>query len=252
MQILEHFRRQSPQEQRPIQPLDIITLDGLESPNTYGLKDSVRRNKGVVEILVHPFHTQGAQTSTPFEQREGYVSERDDFVQSVISKDIPLVVFQEEATLDALSSQINAESGRIYVVPTLEGEARPSSIKRHPQYHLIFMNYRIAAQENATAWKMAIVPLKNAGVKRAVVGGEYMVLVKPGSDAEEVLFSRFSSLAQGKKGAMKLVAAGVFPSGCPGQVINELLRRGIDISISPISSPTNRIQPTVFDSKPQQ
>lgn len=251
LKIESFLRRGTPQKETVRPPFRIVYLDGLlEGPALYDLRDKVRRNHGVIEILVHPFYGDGDLTSEPhFELREGYSEERNEFIQRALKQDIPLVIFEEEDSLKDLKKRIDSRVGTVYVVPTLPGNAMPSSIKRNYGYHPIFMNLRAASGLRFEAWRKVTEPLEKAGVKKAIVGGEYMVLEQLQSDSGKSLFDQFSSLAKGKKGAMELVNAGLFPSACPGQVINTLLAAGIDVSISAISSPTNKIEPTKFNSR---
>jgi len=252
MQLVERFLRINTHAEQEASrlPFRIVYLDGLEGPELSGLRDKVRRNNGAIEILVHPYYEDGKTTLAPsFELRESYKEERNEFIQRVLEKDIPLVIFEEEDSLKDLSEKIDSNVGTVYVVPTLQKEATPSSIKRSHEYHPVLMNSRVAHGLRFEAWEKVTEPLRKAGVKKAIVGGEYMLLVQPQGDNERILFDQFSSLAKGKKGAMELVSAGLFPSACPGQVANRLLGIGIDISISSISSPTNKIEPTKFTSK---
>ena len=225
------------------QPFRMKYLERLSESDLNELKRKVKKNKGVIQVLVHPFYKEEeASAEIPFDLRPEYKEERDAFIREVLAADIPLIIFEEEqAVPHLLQRQLNSNTGTVYVVSTLPGDGRPASM-RGPGFNPYFMNWRVAANLEYNAWSKVMTPLKKTGVKRALVGGQYMVLAKPANKNEERLFGIFNRSAKGNKGAMELVNIGVFPDAYPGKVMESFLKAGIDVSVSTVSSPTNKLQ----------
>lgn len=236
------FRRS---ETVPPQPFRLVDLEHINSTDAYYLSRSVRNNNGLAYVLVHPFHREGEDLELPFALRPEYEDERNEFIRNALSSNKPLIIFEEEESLSKLGERLGSDVGTAYFVPTLTGNATPSSIKNYAGYDKLFMSSRVSRDLNYRAWEYAVGPLVDAGVKRAEVGGKYMVLEESVGSGDPY-FNNFKRMAKGKRSAKQLVDSGIFPSASPGQVINQLLLRDIDVTISGVASPTNVSEPTRF------
>lgn len=230
-------------KESPFGRLRILGLEDLSGKDFNELKSKVEKSSGAVQVLVHPF-LDGRDAI--FIASPEYEEERDHFVRDALANDIPLIIFEEEGAISDLRRRFNR--GTMYVVPTRWRDGSPASIEKDPRWDEC-MSRATERDVELFAWHRVIATLVRAGVKRANIGGQYMTFIKPKDEEEQRLFDKFRRLAKDKKNASELVNAGIYPNACPGQVSFALLDYDIDVSISTISSPTNKPEPTAMPLK---
>lgn len=239
--------------QRPVQIPDNLVTVNLLSPdpsNKKLLQTLVRRNSGLITALVHPYFRENSGNGQyPFPLTSEYVVARDGYIKNAVEGGKPLVIFEEAAKCPTLATRITARKGVVYWVATCDGDATPATIMNAPGYRPV-MHSRARVSLEEAAWDEVGLALKEGGSKHLKIGGRYMVLHEPHADDGNRFLKRLKEAARGKRNAREMLDENLVPGGCPGQVMIAMLRRGFDVSISDISSPTNTLTPTDLTNYP--
>lgn len=239
-ELLSITFRKSYTELEASEPFKIVDLLKIDKTELEKLRRKVKRNKGKVEILVHPFYDEN-NPECAFPSTDEYKRVRNEFIDRAIEENVPLVIFEQDSDYNLLVDRIGNSAGTLYVVRTLDGEPTPKT-----EEHKQFLMGRARLNAEFRAWERVNRVLRAAGIKKANIGGRYMIL-KPSRDDEdhEDQFNRFTKAAKGKKNAKVWLDEKLYPDACPGIVVFKLLQQGIDVSLSYISSPTSKLEPTL-------
>ncbi len=233
-------------------PDSFVAVDLLNADLIYKklFNAQIKRNSGLVTVLVHPFFRENTENGKcPFPLTPKYTEARDSFITSAVEQGNPLIIFEEAARCSALAAQIAAKRGIVYWIATCNGDATPAFIKNNPQYGP-FMHHRTRMRLEAETWDRVSATLKEAGARHLTVGGRYMVLHEPTTDYGQRFLADLKEISKRKKFAKEMLYKNLIPGACPGQVMIRLLQRGLDISLSDISSPTNKLTVTDLTNHP--
>lgn len=160
-----------------------------------------------LDVLVHPYYMDSPDYPTTSE----YIHGRDEFIKSSITTEKPLLILQDTyGEIEANTRDI--QGGTLYVVN--------GAFSNHLEF--------LAANPVADI-------LKRTGVTHITVGGRILMYA---DDPEALIeLAQLQELGDGKSHAMEWLSRNMLPYGCPMWVATGFLKRGFDISFSPISSP---------------
>lgn len=190
--------------------LRMLDLLLLRAEQEMELKRLVEIQNGHLDVLVHPYYNDDISEEYPATPE--YIRQRDEFIKYAITREKkPLVVFQDrDGEIEAKTR--NIKSGTLYVV------------RRALSNHL----------ESLASHHVADVLIR-AGVTHVTVGGRILMFA---DDTEALLeLEELRKLGIGKPHAMEWLSEDRLPYGCPMWVATGFLKRGFDVSLSPISSP---------------
>lgn len=205
-------------------------------------RKTVTQRDGKIASLVHPYWQEDPQQAGRDSEEEFYGStnlvykkQRDQYMESCINNNIPLVLFEETTAIDLLPQKLPSEAqGTVYVIPTKPGTSEPDSNDKNP-------------------WNPVANLLRQAGVKHIVLGGlvldfnltgpvqhgEYLDKYQQKINEEIEDLKRYGKQLAESKGtspaAFRWLQKNVAPIHCVGMAAQELLKAGLDVSFSPIS-----------------
>lgn len=187
---------------------DLTTLTNLQKDE---LQQSVRQNAGVVQLIVHPYFGENAESS-----RYGsiYVDERDVYLRECFAKGLPLIIFEEESELPYLPNRMDGLLGTAYTVSTLPTQSYPVTHE---------------------ALKTTLQTLKQVGTKHIEIGGRFLTFSKP-SPEEKPFVDDFKKAAKRRPHARQLAKSPLLPGDCVGGAVRWLVG-SFDVSFSGISEP---------------
>ena len=151
--MFNYFERWMGPKQLPL-PNDFESVDllSLDDVNKKLLKTQIKKNSGVVDVLVHPYFREKPNAGvSPFPMSPLYIENRDIFIRNKIEAGDPLIIFEEAKKCSVLAERINAKKGIIYWVATCEGDSTPSTIKDDPRFEA-FMHIKTKMKVENEAW----------------------------------------------------------------------------------------------------
>ncbi len=173
------------------------------------LREKIKKNKGVVRIMIHPYYLQ-QKSDKGIEQyiSLGRVAVVEEGFKKILqaNTDTPIFLFetydQIETTKTIVSKNLRM-GNEIYIVPTFPDNSLPY--------------FERANDLTGEEWEEFIKLIKNLGVEKIIIGGMHLIT------GEDRLFRHEDELL----------------TGCVGVAVNNL-KRSFDIQVSSITSPNSR------------
>jgi len=211
----------------------IIELNTVNPAELGNLRESIARNGGNIDVMVHPYY-QTKIGSEIHPQTTEYKKMRDEFIKSSVENERPLIIFEEKGSFNLLSHRINAQKGTLYVITTTSDSPNP------------FFKDKFKDEKKSSSfkncWEVILDLFKNLGVYHITVGGRYLLIHQPTNKFQKQVLENFKNVALDKKHGKEIVESGLVFDGCVGVTIGNFLLGGMDVSISPISSPSNSLK----------
>ncbi len=212
---------------------NLINLLKLTPEQEKALRERIINQGGYIDILVHPFHNETKPVSDRGPSPK-YIHDRDEFIKESIITEKPLVIFEEQLKIPQLRRKIKeARRGTLYIVAT--DKEKPTPVLPGKE----MLTNHLTKEEVEEAWNQFGEILKRLGVKRVNVGGRYLYFANTDYDhvEERQTFLDLKELAKDKPYANEWLSDHILPYGCAGVTAQNLLKQGLDVSLSRISSP---------------
>ena len=217
--------------------LEIIDLIQSTPEQLSRFKIAVEKVGHKATFLMHPYHHEDRPGIRMFHRPLGFELRRDRFIKACLDSGSPLIIGEARSEYHLLRSRIGPHSfGNLYTVRTVDNNPLP-----------LIGNYT-----DDRNWSNLADILQQANVKHLVVGGIAIELFTPshylggksGKLNRELLrvLTTLRKAGEGKIAAARWLEKGLIPNGCAGTAAERLLNAGFDVSISPISSPSNRLE----------
>lgn len=191
-------------------------------------QERLKKTNGHAAILIHPFFSKELELFPPSEE---YEVGRKTLVAESLSQKLPLIIFEEEKQCFLPRSGIFSEAGdRLYVVPTL---------KESPTPYIPDEKLSDIAVENS--WREQAEVFRKAGIIRVLLGGRYLDFKRfncrldTENRREKILIK---AALEGHAQARKLCLEGLMPTKCVGYAFLRMLDLGMDVTFSPVTSPS--------------
>lgn len=204
-------------------------IDLLRAPekklNAFGSK--VKERGGKITVLIHPFFQEDNPHLWSYRRPETFGADRERFLRSSLIQGDPLVIFEERgASWDVLPKRLGAihNGGLVYAVKTELVTPTP---------------YKPFNMDDITAL------FRRTGVRTIETGGIIMELFPlSGRDADDHPFiDMFDQLLYDRgESANEFLKNGLLPDGCAGMAACEFIRAGFDVTLHPVSSPSNSLE----------
>jgi hypothetical protein len=222
-------------------PYKIIELNTVSQEMLSDLKESIALNDGNVDVMIHPYYqAEAGQEAAP--PSPEYKKMRDEFIVRSVENRKPLIIFEESKNFNLLSHRINAQKGALYAVST-----EPSS--PCPAFGDDFRSRQEWPFPAENSWGAILNVFKYLEISNATIGGRYLEINKPKDNFHIQVLEKFKEFVLNKhmQHGKEIVESGMSLDGCVGNAIEYFLLGGIDVSISPISSPSNSLKPLQKD-----
>lgn len=191
----------------------VINLNnGLRSEQERDLRRAIEAQNGFLDILIHPYYEDTIHGEDyPYPASPEYIRQRDEFIKSTITAQKPLVIFQDtQGELEAKTRDI--QSGILYLVAGAYSN------------HLEFLASHLVGDI-----------LERVGVTHIAVGGRILMYA---DDSKSLLeLAQLRKLGKSKLHAVEWLNRNRLPYGCPMWTATGFLKRGFDVSFSPLISP---------------
>lgn len=167
------------------------------------LRQVIKRTGETLTILVHPFfHENNGRTWN--NRRNGYAQDRDNLFKLHRNEQLPLVILEEAHRVGALLDRLTRERYvSVFLIPTKDACPLP----RRP---LDVIDYKNTLP---SSWESFAHFLRRAGVQKVVLGGENLWNLW----AEQTVIAM---------------------AGCVGITGAKLFHEGLEVVISPVTSPS--------------
>lgn len=207
-----------------------IELIHAQSEEFSEFRDRLVPSNGTVSVLIHPFYSDVEGTRLTTDHRyvtPEYIEKRDELLKERLSDNVPFLVFEPEKTYQQLSTHLsNYGEGKVYTVKTEWDKHMP-----------------IGGEES---WGKIITILKDANINHIDLGGMFLLTYKSEIasyfDTGEVFrefVKNMPSLVEKYPKAAKWLKEDLAPIGCVGHAAIHFLNSGVDVSLSPVATPTS-------------
>lgn len=191
----------------------IINLNyGLRDAQERKLRQAVRAQNGELDVHVHPYYEDTEQREDyPYPASSEYIQDRDEFIRSAVIAEKPLIIFQDSPG-ELESKTAGIQSGILYLVTGAYSN------------HLEFLASHLVGDI-----------LERVGVTHIAVGGRILMYA---DDPKSLLeLAQLRELGRSKPHAVEWLNRNRLPYGCPMWAAMGFLKRGFDVSFSPLISP---------------
>lgn len=225
-----------------------LEITNFYAPTETGLNrlsDQVNRHDEHAYLIVHPYFKIDSQGSAQWPMNPGYLLNLDEQILTCLEKEHPLILLDSASGRECFIKRIarSCKKGSVCFVPTPPNSPLPLTPSC---YHYGSDKYLINDEgrlNKGYLWNELATTLANCGITRTTLLGQYFTYCSNTDDNPKYeSFLQESREKLNKPGSGELVIEGLqdptlVPGSCVGATAIELASRGINVTISSISSP---------------